>query len=244
MNKNKKKLKKIIWGILVLFISAILTILVYGEKLNIFKNYFIIEKDSKVFLYYKILWIMELCLFFVTISIVRRKKIYKKYIKCTEVLVDPIVAETLIDGKTGLKELIMTTVVDLINRKKIRYLPLEDVIEVINFKKLTRNEELIVDLIFENKERINFSEIVRILKKSSAKANQFNRKFEHIQYRINRYLLDNEIYSVRGEFVLFIIKIICMMIFLNIIILTLGIVGFIKDIYFIKIITIVECKFT
>ena len=74
-----------------------------------------------------------------------------------EGLVSPVLAETINDGKIGIKELIMTVVVDLVTRGNIEVINNES-IRLLNRNNLTIYEHEVVNLLFKEKNSIYFSE--------------------------------------------------------------------------------------
>ena len=96
--------------------------------------------------------------------VVKNKKIISNRIKNNwEDLVSPVLAETIIDGKMGIKEFLMTIIADLITRGNITVVN-DEIIELNNKENLNTYELKTIDLIFEQKQRMNFSDLKEIFK--------------------------------------------------------------------------------
>ena len=89
--------------------------------------------------------------------IINNKKKATKYRRDTSNLVSPILAEAIIDGKIGLKELIMTTIIELSIRGNINIIN-NNTLELVSYNNLEIYERSIVNLLFKNK-TIKFSNI-------------------------------------------------------------------------------------
>lgn len=73
-------------------------------------------------------------------------------------LISPILAEVLIDGKIDIKNLILTTIVELQIKKNIAIVN-DEVIELIHKENLNLHEIYLVDMIFQDKKVVTFNEI-------------------------------------------------------------------------------------
>lgn len=121
--------------------------------------------------------------------IINNKKKTTNYRRDTSDLVSPILAEAIIDGKIGLKELIMTTIVELNIRGNIHIIN-NDTLELLSYDNLEIYEQSIVNLLFKNK-IIKFSDINNIFANSNKSTIEFTQKMSLIK----EYLLE-KIYSM------------------------------------------------
>ena len=111
--------------------------------------------------------------------IINHKRKITNYRKETSGLISPILAESVIDGKIGLKELIMTTIIELNIRGNINIIN-NNVLELVSCNNLEPYEHSIVDLLFNNK-IIKFSDINNVFAKSNKETLQFSEKMNSIK---------------------------------------------------------------
>lgn len=108
-----------------------------------------------------------------------------------ENMIDPILAESLIDREIGMKEVIMTTVIDLSYRKNIEIISNES-IQLISLNNLKEYEKEILKLMFNTsdlrqvvkKKILYFSDINKIFLKSNKKTNDFRSRLRSIRKKI------------------------------------------------------------
>lgn len=111
--------------------------------------------------------------------IINNQKKTTDYRRDTSNLISPILAEAIIDGKIGLKELIMTTIVELNIRGNINIIN-NDTLELVSYDNLEIYEQSIVNLLFKNK-TINFSDINNTFANSNKSTIQFTQKMSLIK---------------------------------------------------------------
>ena len=111
--------------------------------------------------------------------IINNKKKATNYRRDTSNLVSPILAESIIDGKIGLKELIMTTIIELNIRGNINIIN-NDTLELVSYDNLEVYEQSIVNLLFKNK-TIKFSDINNTFANSNKSTIQFTQKMSLIK---------------------------------------------------------------
>ena len=102
-----------------------------------------------------------------------------KYRRDTSNLVSPILAEAIIDGKIGLKELIMTTIIELSIRGNINIIN-NNTLELVSYDNLEIYERSIVNLLFKNK-TIKFSDINNTFANSNKSTIQFTQEMSLIK---------------------------------------------------------------
>ena len=111
--------------------------------------------------------------------IINNQKKTTDYRRDTSNLISPILAEAIIDGKIGLKELIMTTIVELNIRGNINIIN-NDTLELVSYDDLEIYEQSIVNLLFKNK-TIKFSDINNTFANSNKSTIQFTQKMSLIK---------------------------------------------------------------
>lgn len=111
--------------------------------------------------------------------IINNQKKTTNYRRDTSNLISPILAEAIIDGKIGLKELIMTTIVELNIRGNINIIN-NDTLELVSYDNLEIYEQSIVNLLFKNK-TIKFSDINNTFANSNKSTIQFTQKMSLIK---------------------------------------------------------------
>ena len=76
-------------------------------------------------------------------------------------MISPIISELIIDGKIGLKELIMTTIIELNIKGNINIIN-NDTLELVSLKNLENYELDIAKMLFKQQNIIKFSDINNI----------------------------------------------------------------------------------
>ena len=125
--------------------------------------------------------------------IINNKKKTTNYRRDTSDLVSPILAEAIIDGKIGLKELIMTTIVELNIRGNIHIIN-NDTLELVSYDNLEIYEQSIVNLLFKNK-IIKFSDINNIFANSNKSTIEFTQKMSLIKECLLQKIYSMNIFS-------------------------------------------------
>lgn len=166
-----------------------------------------------------------LILFFIFIKIILSKKKTKEFERGTKDLVSPIIAEYMIDRKIGLKELIMTTIVDLSLRGNLLIID-NDTVKLINKMGLKEYESQIVDIIFRENNCIKFKDINKIFIYYNDKVRSFKEDFKRIKKEILNYLYKEEILSKVGKKILKVTKIFLKIFLIYIISVIFGIEDF------------------
>ena len=125
-----------------------------------------------------ILIIISVILLIISLIINKKKKI-TNYRRDTSNLVSPILAEAIIDGKIGLKELIMTTIIELSIRGNINIIN-NNTLELVSYDNLETYERSIINLLFKNK-TIKFSDINNTFVNSNKSTIQFTQEMSLIK---------------------------------------------------------------
>lgn len=176
----------------------------------------LMEENSQIIKILKALSIITLIEFVITLLLTRKFKIEKNYVRNPEEVIEPILAESMIDRKIGAKELIMSCIVDLIYRGNIRNVENEK-IHLISEENISEYEQEIISLIFKEKNQIvTFEEIKNMFIDSSKNTQEFFDRFKVIKEKIKKRLFDYHIYSKVGEVVLKILRVISIIILINI----------------------------
>ena len=140
-----------------------------------------------------ILVILSILLFIITINKNKKTKT-KNYRREATGLISPILAEAVVDGKIGLKELIMTTIIDLNIRGNINIIN-NDVLELVSLENLESYEKEIINLIFK-KRIIQFNDINQIFSESNEKTLEFAQNINKIKTDILEKIYSMNIFSV------------------------------------------------
>lgn len=156
--------------------------------------------------------IISIVLFIVSFVINRKTRI-NTYRRETSDLVPPIVAEAIIDGKIGLKELIMTTIIELNIRGNIKIIN-NDTLELVSLDNLEMYERNIVELLFKNN-IIKFSDINNIFAKSNNETLMFTKKINIIKDLLLKKIFLMDIFSKKLTIVNKIIEIFALLISIN-----------------------------
>lgn len=157
--------------------------------------------------------IISVILFIVSVIINKKIKV-TNYRRETSNLVSPILAEAIVDGKIGLKEIIMTTIIDLNIRGNIKIIN-NDIIELISIDNLEYYEKSIVELLFENNTRIKFMEINDIFAKSNQGTLNFAKKMSNIKALLSEKIYSMNIFSKGLTFINKVLALIAILISIN-----------------------------
>lgn len=198
---------------------------IFSNAKKVYEN-FDITKETSILssenesnkIYFFVITISTIILFVVTIFITKRGSREKNYLRDLKDVISPMLAETLIDGKMGSKELIMTAIVELICRKNIQNID-NDKFKLVSRDNLLDYEEQLIDMIFGTKSIISFNDINNMFINSNENTSFFVQQFKQIKKKILDKLFELELYSKKGEIVLERIRTISIMIYVNIIIL-------------------------
>ena len=136
--------------------------------------------------------IISLLIFLIAFTINKKEKI-NTYRRETSGLVPPIIAESIIDGKIGLKELIMTTIIDLTVRGKIKIIN-NDILELVSLDNLEEYERDIIELLFKNN-IIRISDINNIFARSNKETLLFTGKINKIKNVLSDKIFELDIFS-------------------------------------------------
>lgn len=125
--------------------------------------------------------------------IINKKKRTTNYRRDTSNLVSPILAEAIIDGKIGLKELIMTTIIELSIRGNINIIN-NNTLELVSYDNLETYERSIINLLFKNK-TIKFSDINNTFVNSNKSTIQFTQEMSLIKKSLLEKIYSMNIFS-------------------------------------------------
>lgn len=156
--------------------------------------------------------IISVIIFSVSFFINKKLRV-NNYRRETSGLVSPILAEAIVDGKIGLKELIMTTIIELNIRGNIKIIN-NDTLELISCDNLETHEKSIVDLLFKNS-RIRFRDINNIFAKSNKGTLEFSQKMNQIKDLLLEKIHSINIFSKRLTIVNKVIVLLAILITIN-----------------------------
>lgn len=180
--------------------------------------------------------IISVVIFTISFAINRKEKI-NTYRRETSDLVPPIIAEAIVDGKIGLKELIMTTIIELNIRGNIKIIN-NDILELVSLDSLEEYERDIIELLFENN-IIRLSDINNIFAKSNKETLAFTQKINKIKKLLLEKIFTMNIFSRKLTIVNKIIQLFAILLSLNLPLIFLQDISFALLIIFINIFVIV-----
>lgn len=196
-----KSIREILLRSIVIFLIAILTIVILSVLLEGFDNFFKlilsviqefsegfknIELDFKSLIRNEHFWVLELIaifsiiLYIITIILTKKiRKSDKEYIRDCEMVINPILAETLIDSKIGAKELVMTCVLSAIKKGALEVID-NDTIKVCDYKLLDEREKVVISMIFNNhrkSEKLKIRKIRHVFIKKNFETEKIYKQF-------------------------------------------------------------------
>lgn len=186
--------------------------------------------------------IVNILLFFATITVIifiitlvltrKVKKDRYKYVRNPEEVIEPILAESIIDRKIGAKELIMSCIVELIYRGNLQNIG-NDKVQLMTYECISTYEQYILDLFYkEIGQIVTFDEIRKMFIEDNKKTQQLFEKFKIIKKKIEEKLFNYNIYSKTGDKILKISKMISWVILINMIYILYVIVNPLKQLIF------------
>lgn len=191
----------------------------FAEMETEIANNYIEDKQLNIYL---IASIFMTIVIYAMYFIVKNKKINSNRIKNDwEDLVPPVLAETIIDGKMGIKEFLMTIITDLITRGNITVIN-DEIIELKNKENLKTYELKTIELIFQQKQRMKFSDLKEIFKTDNEKTTKIKDKIKEIKLSILSELEEKNLLDRNKKTIMYIAKVIS---FINIFIVFLTFVG-------------------
>lgn len=146
------------------------------------------------YLFTIITMIISIIILAISIELNRKEKT-KNYNKNIDDLISPILAETIIDGKTDIKNLIMTAIIEFNIKGNVKIIDNKKV-KLLNCDNLKDYEKEIINLIFRNGNKvIDFSEINKIFMKSASETFEFSKALSSIKVKMQEYLYSLNIMS-------------------------------------------------
>ena len=140
-------------------------------------------------------------------------------------LVTPVLAETIIDGEVGTKELIMTVITDLVTRGNIEIID-NETIHLIHKNDLAEYEKEVINLLFEDTSYIQFSQLKDVFIKLNSKTREIYIDIGKIKNDIIEELTIKGILSQKKKKIMSILRGILV---INIVIMILTVSGLISD---------------
>lgn len=190
------------------------------------------EKENRKFLrenHYPLILSISVCLtltFYILYFIWKLKKQKVKNIRREwQDLVTPILAETIIDGEVGTKELIMTVITDLVTRGNIEIID-NETIHLIHKNDLAEYEKEVINLLFEDTSYIQFSQLKDVFIKLNSKTREIYIDIGKIKNDIIEELTIKGILSQKKKKIMSILRGILV---INIVIMILTVSGLISD---------------
>lgn len=250
----KESIKNILFEV-VIFLAVILVaiICVYMQSHSIMinpedKNTYIEKKEAKLTAGEKIVIDKEqgityiflgitILLFIVNFDMMHRNEKTKGMSKEVDNLISPSISEAVIDGKIEIKNLIMSTIIDLNLRGNIEIIN-NDTLRLLSTGNLELYESKIVDLIFQDSNIVSFKDINSIFKKSNEKTVVFSKQIEIIKNLILEKLYNIKIFSAKKTLINKIVTFLSMFSLLNLILILSGFLDAIEPLITVNIIFI------
>lgn len=250
----KESIKNILFEV-VIFLAVILVaiICVYMQSHSIMinpedKNTYIEKKEAKLTAGEKIVIDKEqgityiflgitILLFIVNFDMMHRNEKTKEMSKEVDNLISPSISEAVIDGKIEIKNLIMSTIIDLNLRGNIEIIN-NDTLRLLSTGNLELYESKIVDLIFQDSNIVSFKDINSIFKKSNEKTVVFSKQIEIIKNLILEKLYNIKIFSAKKTLINKIVTFLSMFSLLNLILILSGFLDAIEPLITVNIIFI------
>ena len=166
------------------------------------------NEDKSIIIMLIILAVITIINFIITAFLTRGVKIENNnYVRDPEEVIEPILAESLIDKKIGAKELIMSCIVELIYRGNLKNIG-NDKIQLLDYYNTSELERGILDLLFKGKGQIiTFEQIKQMFMKENNNTQIFLKKLKKIKKKIEEKLIDYNLYSKTGERTLKILRV-------------------------------------
>lgn len=188
-------------------------------------TFFEIFNISAIDVFILVVTLFSITIFAISIEMNRKSKT-KSYNRNTENLISPVLAETIIDGKTDLKNLIMTTIIQLSLKGNIEIIDNKTIKLIDRFNNLEEYELELLNLIFlPGKRIIEFSDINSIFSKSKDGAYIFAENLSRAKIKILEHLCKIKIMSEKYIKFITYMKTLSVLIMVNIPILTIFFLG-------------------
>ena len=177
----------------------------------------LMSEDPEIIRVLIIMLTITLTSFVITIVITRKPRIKKNYVRNVEEVIEPILAESIIDRKIGVKELIMSCIVELIYRGNLKNIG-NDKIQLIHGENVSKYELEILNMLFKGRNQIiTFEQIKDIFINNNQKTQDFFDRFNNVKKKIEEKLFKCDIYSKTGEKILKILRVISVVGIINIV---------------------------
>lgn len=204
-----KSLKSIIISLIIVavFVCFVVIIIVNNNPQIVTEKHNTLSEDTLKF--FKNLFIIESILLVITLNLCKKTKFKQIYIRDTEKVIEPVLAEAIIDRKIDIKELIMTCMINLINKGNLKIIE-NDKLQLITDDNISEYEKKILELLFLQKGQIiSFAQIKEVFIHDNKKTMEFSDKIKNIKNLILEKLYNDGIYSWKEETKLKRIRIIC-----------------------------------
>lgn len=165
--------------------------------------------NFKICLYFFISLILFIFAHYISKGVHTKKK-RKEY----KDVISPILAEVLIDGKIDIKNLILTTIIELQIKRNLVIVN-GNTIELLHKDNLNIHELYLVDMIFQDKKMINFNEINDRFAYNRNYSTIFTDKMSKITEEIQTKLYEMKLFSAKRMLALKVTIYLAMIIFIN-----------------------------
>ncbi|MBP3597568.1 MAG: DUF2207 domain-containing protein [Clostridia bacterium] len=193
-----------------------------NENTNFYLNHFknLVKSNNLDVIFKEELILLVIVLLIFTKNIITVNK--KAYVRDVNDVIDPILAESIIDRKIGASELLMSCIVNLIDKGNIEVIN-NDNLKLVHKQNISEYENDIINLVFAGNKEIAFSKIKIMFVNNTYSTATFYGRFKIIKEKITKALYDKKIFDSNFKFILNIIKVLSIKIYLNLFCAFIGI---------------------
>ena len=174
----------------------------------------IIRNDDNFQILFSMLLGIELIIIIILYIISKKGKVEKEYVRDTSTVIEPILAEAIVDRKIGVKELAMSSIANMICKGNLECIDNTN-IRLIHKNNLSTYEKEIIDIVFDRNETVNFDNLRNIFSSQNLKTKRFFESFKRLKENILNLLFEKGIYSKGAEKFLNIIRFISKLIYIE-----------------------------
>ncbi|MBQ6860951.1 MAG: DUF2207 domain-containing protein [Clostridia bacterium] len=157
------------------------------------------------------------------ISLLNRVK--KEYTREPSEVIDPIFAEVIIDRKIGVKELLMSTLANLVKKGKLECVD-NQTLSIISTEGLNSYEKIVMNMFFKyGQQKLSFEELRETFKKNNEKTAEFYESFSKLKENIENELINEKVFSKFGEKIIKLIRVILIATYANLIYLIIELIN-------------------
>jgi len=137
--------------------------------------------------------IFSIILMLIAFIINHKRRVYN-FRRDYEDLIPPILAETIVDEKTGMKELLMVSIIELSLKGNLSIID-NNHIQLLNYDNLENYERSILELLFKNSNSVTFQDINNIFVQSNLETLAFTDNINEIKESIIEKIFGMNLFS-------------------------------------------------